>query len=281
MSTLNLRLIKGSPLTNAEVDNNFTNILVAIGGANTAPYTVPTPTGTGVPALNTSPTFSTHIFGGTNANSTRFPLAFASISSVTSGAQNETTSNIGLIAEAGADASVSGQYGVGLYGVGYTSNINRSVGVQGEAHVSSATDNANAIGVRGYSSDSRNPASTGLNIGLYADASGSSVGNYALYMNTGNIYSAVAQTWTVQSGGLTISGGPLVLNTALAVTSGGTGVTTSTGSGSNVLSASPTFTGAPIAPTAASGTNTTQVATTQFSTSVANDTAVAMSIALG
>lgn len=50
----------------------------------------------------------------------------------------------------------------------------------------------------------------------------------------------------------------------LPVANGGTGVTTSTGSGQVVLSGSPTFTGAPLAPTASFGTNTTQVATTAF-----------------
>ena len=55
----------------------------------------------------------------------------------------------------------------------------------------------------------------------------------------------------------------------LPVASGGTGVTTSTGSTSVVLSnaptiSSPTLTGTPIAPTAAPGTNTTQIATTAF-----------------
>lgn len=55
----------------------------------------------------------------------------------------------------------------------------------------------------------------------------------------------------------------------LAVANGGTGVTSSTGSGSNVLSTSPTLsspalTGTPTAPTAAVGTSTTQIATTQF-----------------
>ena len=50
----------------------------------------------------------------------------------------------------------------------------------------------------------------------------------------------------------------------LKVTKGGTGVGTSTGTGSNVLSASPTFTGTPAAPTAAAATNTTQLATTAF-----------------
>ena len=50
----------------------------------------------------------------------------------------------------------------------------------------------------------------------------------------------------------------------LPVANGGTGVSTSTGTGSTVLSASPTFTGVPLAPTAAVSTNTTQIATTAF-----------------
>jgi hypothetical protein len=54
------------------------------------------------------------------------------------------------------------------------------------------------------------------------------------------------------------------LTTPLSVGQGGTGVATSTGSGSVVLSVSPTFTGNPTAPTATTGTNTTQIATTAF-----------------
>lgn len=50
----------------------------------------------------------------------------------------------------------------------------------------------------------------------------------------------------------------------LPVANGGTGVTSSTGTGDVVLSASPTLTGTPIAPTAAADTNTTQIATTAF-----------------
>jgi hypothetical protein len=56
----------------------------------------------------------------------------------------------------------------------------------------------------------------------------------------------------------------LTIAAPLAVTSGGTGVTTSTGTGSTVLSDSPTFTGTPASPTAAFGTNTTQLANTAF-----------------
>jgi hypothetical protein len=50
----------------------------------------------------------------------------------------------------------------------------------------------------------------------------------------------------------------------LPVANGGTGVTSSTGTTSVVLSASPTLTGTPLAPTATAGTNTTQIATTAF-----------------
>ena len=50
----------------------------------------------------------------------------------------------------------------------------------------------------------------------------------------------------------------------LPVANGGTGTTTSTGTGNVVLSASPTLTGTPLTPTAAAGTNTTQIASTAF-----------------
>jgi hypothetical protein len=57
----------------------------------------------------------------------------------------------------------------------------------------------------------------------------------------------------------------LTLGTPLAVAQGGTGSTTaSTGTGGVVLAVSPTLTGTPLAPTAAPGTNTTQIATTAF-----------------
>ena len=58
--------------------------------------------------------------------------------------------------------------------------------------------------------------------------------------------------------------GVVTLGGVLNVVNGGTGTITSTGTGSLVLSGSPTFTGTPLAPTATSGTNTTQIATTAF-----------------
>lgn len=68
--------------------------------------------------------------------------------------------------------------------------------------------------------------------------------------------SSITTVGTISSG--TWNGG------AIGVAYGGTGTTTATGSGSNVLSASPALTGIPTAPTAAVDTNTTQLATTAF-----------------
>jgi hypothetical protein len=56
----------------------------------------------------------------------------------------------------------------------------------------------------------------------------------------------------------------VTLQNPLTAANGGTGSTTSTGTGSAVLSGSPTLTGTPLAPTAAQGTNTTQLATVAY-----------------
>ena len=64
--------------------------------------------------------------------------------------------------------------------------------------------------------------------------------------------------------GLPLSSG---VSGILPVVNGGTGTTTSTGSGSVVLSVNPALTGIPTAPTATANTNTTQIATTAFVTS--------------
>ncbi|MNQ83105.1 hypothetical protein D3C85_981760 [compost metagenome] len=73
-----------------------------------------------------------------------------------------------------------------------------------------------------------------------------------------------AATFSGSGASLTALNAANVSTGTLAVLRGGTGVTTGTGTGSNVLSASPALTGVPTAPTAAPGTNTTQLATTAF-----------------
>lgn len=86
---------------------------------------------------------------------------------------------------------------------------------------------------------------------------------------TGVPVSPVTGTLAVANGGTGTTSTTFVnlatnVTGTLPVANGGTGVTTSTGTGNVVLSASPTFTGTPLSTTAASATNTTQIATTAF-----------------
>jgi hypothetical protein len=104
------------------------------------------------------------------------------------------TNNAGITGEAVADSADTTKWGVGVYGRGNTNVGTRSAGVLGDGGVTNSTDTASAIGVRGYADDTH---ASGLNIGLYSSATNSAIGNYALYMNAGNIYSVAAQTWTV------------------------------------------------------------------------------------
>jgi hypothetical protein len=150
--------------------------------------------GTGKFVFDTSPTVtglsSNTVLVGANANFTRFPSAVAVVSTVAANQQNET-GNIGLIAEAvGAGATRN----AGLYGVGYTSGSYSCQGVVGEGHVSATGDTAPSVGVRGYANDIH---VGGTNVGIYADASGSAIANYALYLNSGDIISASSKIWTV------------------------------------------------------------------------------------
>jgi len=79
-------------------------------------------------------------------------------------------------------------------------------------------------------------------------------------LSTPNLGTPSAATLT-NATGLPIDGGT---TGTLPVNRGGTGVTSSTGSGSVVLSASPALSGSPTAPTQASSTNNTTIATTAF-----------------
>lgn len=75
-------------------------------------------------------------------------------------------------------------------------------------------------------------------------------------------------TLTGTTGNFRVAGNLNVVGTTTlssALTYGGVTLSNAvTGTGSMVLSASPTFTGTPLAPTATTGTNTTQIATTAF-----------------
>jgi hypothetical protein len=129
---------------------------------------------------------------GSNANFTDFPNAQAVFSQANTGSAH--IYNIGVAGEGVAtDVVGAGQWGVGVYGTGATAGATRGIGVVGDGHVGNTADTAAAIGVRGYST---NTHSGGQNIGLYSQATGGA-SNYSLFMASGNIYSAVTQTWAV------------------------------------------------------------------------------------
>ena len=111
----------------------------------------------------------------------------------------DTTNNeayiVGVVGEGVASGTDSTQWGVGVYGAGTSKGSTKSAGVIGKGIVYSTSDTGSAVGVRGLATDTH---ASGLNVGLYSDASGSAVNNYALYMNTGDIFSGAAQTWLLK-----------------------------------------------------------------------------------
>lgn len=149
-------------------------------------------------ATATSLTISGSTLIGSQANLTRFPNAQVVVSTVSAGIQQNEAGAIGIIGEA---VGASSNRNAGVYGVGYTSGTFNGQGVVGESHVSATGDTAPAVGVRGYSNDTH---AGGLNVGLYGDAT-NGASNYALYLNSGGIYTAGALTWTL-NGNLTFSG---------------------------------------------------------------------------
>jgi len=191
MSTIVTRAGKGSPLTNNEVDANFTNL-------NTDKY-----------ESGSNVLFSTSLTGPTaSANLTRFPNALSVVSNIASGVQHNESLYIGQMAEA---SSVGTTWGSGVYGAGYTNSTGdgRGTGVTGEGHVSAAGDAGVAVGVRGYAKDTH----TGnYNIGLYGDAENGDSGltyggNVALFLANGNIVTSAsaAKSWYL-GGNITFNG---------------------------------------------------------------------------
>lgn len=201
-----------------------TDIVPIVSSSTTSIITLKTLVGT----VNTGAVAGTSpilIGAATSANSTRFPNALSIISNTAAGIQKNESHNIGLVAEGTANSSNTAIYGIGVYGVGYTASATRCSGVVGEGHVSATGDTGYAIGIRGYANDTH---AGGSNIGLYGEATNGAT-NYALYMNAGDIYSTVAQTWTFGTGGITLAG-TLTVNGALSATSNAVGsVTAATG----------------------------------------------------
>lgn len=168
--------------------------------------------------------FTTELVG-TNANFTDFPNAVLVASQANTGSAH--IYNIGVAGEGVAtDVVGAGQWGVGVYGTGATAGATRGIGVVGDGHVGNTADTAAAIGVRGYAT---NTHAGGQNIGLYSQATGGA-SNYSLFMASGNIYSAVTQTWQIpdnETASLSIfsTGKAGILN--IVTTDGAEGISTS------------------------------------------------------
>jgi hypothetical protein len=143
---------------------------------------------------STSGTISTvdRLSVGADANFTDWPNA-QFVASQANGGDNHPY-NMGVVGEGVATSADANRWGVGVYGNGFTNGSTRAAGVLGDGSVSAAGDTGTAYGVRGYATDTH---TGGTNIGLYADAANSSIGNYALVMAAGNILSVPAQTWTL------------------------------------------------------------------------------------
>jgi hypothetical protein len=94
---------------------------------------------------------------------------------------NTETSILGIVGEGVATGSTDS---IGVLGVGKTSGSLRGTGVQGVGVVNNTNDTAAAVGVRGYSTGAH---TNGYNIGVLANAANSGVGNYGLYIQSGDI----------------------------------------------------------------------------------------------
>ena len=91
--------------------------------------------------------------------------------------------NIGVVGEAAAN-STAGINGIGVYGYGATNGSDKGTGVYGQGVIGASSDTGAAVGVRGTTAGVH---ASGMNVGLYGLASGSSVSNYSLYLVQGSI----------------------------------------------------------------------------------------------
>jgi hypothetical protein len=185
---LNIGNILTAPTVNANLINaNFVggngNSLFNIQGANIVGI-VPTASVANTVSNNAQPnitsvgTLTTLLVGAPNTSNF---LNAALISTKSSNTGNTDNSIIGIVGEGSAAGSTDS---IGILGVGKTSGALRGTGVQGVGVANNTNDTAAAVGVRGYSTGAH---TNGYNIGILANAANSGVGNYGLYIQSGDI----------------------------------------------------------------------------------------------
>jgi hypothetical protein len=126
---------------------------------------------------------------GATALQADFPNAKAIISQDNSGQTH--SENIGVVGEAVANSGNANIWGIGVLGEARANGATKATGVQGGGYVTNSTDTGAAVGVRGYSIQTH---SGGYNIGVLGNAAGSGLGNYAFYVQAGNIGSIETTT---------------------------------------------------------------------------------------
>ena len=121
---------------------------------------------------------------GNTANASDFPNATVIVSQDNSGQSH--FENIGLVGEAVADSGNTSTWGIGVLGEARANGATKATGVQGGAYVTNTNDTGAAVGVRGYATMTH---AGGFNVGVLGNAAGSGLGNYAFYIQAGNVAS--------------------------------------------------------------------------------------------